>query len=131
MNSVYGLVTVYKKACQKVSAENAGLHHTTTQAKMYSFVQICKLPPFSLKRGYLLKHVIYISSLDPDVVSAEEFQEIILGHLEVENCLHLIKDRDSGEDKHVCGSDWGGVDGLVKHGVVVGAVVAEGRANVA
>ena len=49
----------------------------------------------------------YLSSLDPDKVSAEEFQNFILGHWEVENCLHLVKDRDYGEDKHVCGSDWG------------------------
>jgi predicted transposase YbfD/YdcC len=49
----------------------------------------------------------YASSLDPDVVSAEQFQEYILGHWEIENCLHMIKDRDCGEDKHVCGSDWG------------------------
>jgi len=49
----------------------------------------------------------YISSLDPDVVSAEQFQEYILGHWEIENCLHMIKDRDCGEDKHACSSDWG------------------------
>jgi hypothetical protein len=49
----------------------------------------------------------YISSLDPDEVSAEKFQEYILGHWEVENCLHLLKERDCGEDKHVCRSDWG------------------------
>jgi hypothetical protein len=49
----------------------------------------------------------YMSSLDPDVVSAAEFQRLILGHWEVENCLHLQKDKEYGEDKHVCGSDWG------------------------
>jgi len=49
----------------------------------------------------------YVSSLDPDKVSAQEFQSYILGHWEVENCLHMIKDRDCGEDKHVCRSDWG------------------------
>jgi len=49
----------------------------------------------------------FISSLDPDVVSAKKFQAFILGHWEVENCLHLLKDREGGEDKHVCGSDWG------------------------
>jgi len=49
----------------------------------------------------------YISSLDPDVVSAKEFQAYILGHWEVENCLHMLKDRDCGEDTHVCRSDWG------------------------
>ena len=49
----------------------------------------------------------FVSSLDPDKVSAQEFQSIILGHWEVENCLHLQKDRYYDEDKHVCGSDWG------------------------
>jgi hypothetical protein len=58
-------------------------------------------------RGSSFETRYYISSLDPDVVSAEQFQEYILGHWEIENCLHLIKDRDCGEDKHVCGSDWG------------------------
>jgi hypothetical protein len=49
----------------------------------------------------------YMSSLDPDKVSAREFQEIILGHWEIENCLHGQKDRFYGEDKHACGDDWG------------------------
>ena len=37
----------------------------------------------------------------PDVVSAKEFQAYILGHWDVENCLHLQKDRYYDEDKHV------------------------------
>ena len=49
----------------------------------------------------------YMSSLDPDKVSAAEFQELIQGHWEVENCLHWQKDRYFREDKHVCGSSWG------------------------
>ena len=49
----------------------------------------------------------FMSSLDPDKVSANEFQAYILGHWEVENCLHRIKDRDGGEDTHGCGSDGG------------------------
>jgi hypothetical protein len=49
----------------------------------------------------------FVSSLDPDEVSAKEFQVLILGHWEVENCLHMVKDRDCGEDKHVCDSAWG------------------------
>ena len=49
----------------------------------------------------------YASSLDPDVVSAEQFQDYILGHWGIENSLHMLKDRDCGEDKHVCKSDWG------------------------
>ena len=49
----------------------------------------------------------YISSLDPDEVSASEFQGYILGHWEVENCLHWQKDRYDDEDKHVVLRDWG------------------------
>ena len=50
----------------------------------------------------------YMSSLDPDTVSASQFQELILGHWEVENCLHLQKDRYFEEDKHVVkGNTWG------------------------
>ena len=49
----------------------------------------------------------YISSLDPDNVSPSQFQAFILGHWEIENCLHMLKDRDGGEDKHGCGADWG------------------------
>jgi hypothetical protein len=39
-------------------------------------------------------------------VSASEFQSYILGHWEVENCLHLQKDRYYGEEKHVVLRDW-------------------------
>ena len=56
------------------------------------------------KRGVSSETRYYISSLDPDVVSASEFQGYILGHWEIENCLHLQKDKEYGEDKHVCGS---------------------------
>jgi predicted transposase YbfD/YdcC len=49
----------------------------------------------------------YISSLDPDKVSAKEFQTYIVGHWEVEKCLHGVKDKEYAEDKHACGSDWG------------------------
>ena len=49
----------------------------------------------------------YFSSLDPDVVSASQVQDYILGHWEVENCLHLQKDRYFGEDKHRYNPDWG------------------------
>ena len=47
----------------------------------------------------------FVSSLNPDVVSAKEFQAYIRGHWEVENCLHMLKDRDGSEDKHACGAD--------------------------
>jgi hypothetical protein len=49
----------------------------------------------------------FMSSLDPDKVSAKEFQDIILRHWEVENCLHCMKDVDFREDKHVIRSGWG------------------------
>ena len=49
----------------------------------------------------------FISSLDPDEVSASEFQDYILGHWEVENCLHLPKDRYFEEDKHTVRTEWG------------------------
>jgi hypothetical protein len=51
----------------------------------------------------------YISSLDPDKVSAQEYQAYILGHWEIEHCLHGTKDKEYGEDKHVLGrgSAWG------------------------
>jgi hypothetical protein len=44
----------------------------------------------------------FMSSLDPDVVSASEFQGYILGHWDVES-LHWQKDRFYREDKHVLG----------------------------
>lgn len=43
----------------------------------------------------------FVSSLDPDLVSASEFQDLIRRHWEVENCLHWQKDRYFEEDKHV------------------------------
>ena len=59
------------------------------------------------KKGVSFETRYYMSSLDPDVVSAPEFQGTILGHWEIENCLHGQKDKEYGEDKHVCGSSWG------------------------
>jgi predicted transposase YbfD/YdcC len=56
----------------------------------------------------ILETRYFMSSLDPDKVSASEFQDLILGHWEVENCLHGQKDRFYDEDKHVLGRDsWG------------------------
>ena len=43
----------------------------------------------------------FVSSLDPKEVPASEFQDLIRRHWEVENCLHLQKDRYFEEDKHV------------------------------
>jgi len=51
----------------------------------------------------------YMSSLDPDTVSASEFQDFILRHWEIENCLHLQKDRYFEEDKHSVRTEWGKV----------------------
>ena len=45
----------------------------------------------------------FLSSLNPDEVSASTFQNIILRHWEVENCLHWQKDRYFEEDKHALG----------------------------
>jgi predicted transposase YbfD/YdcC len=60
-------------------------------------------------KGVSFETRYYISSLDPDKVSAQEFQAYILGHWEIENCLHGTKDKEYGEDKHVLGrnSAWG------------------------
>jgi predicted transposase YbfD/YdcC len=49
----------------------------------------------------------FVSSLDPDKVPASTFQEIILGHWEIENGLHMLKDREFSEDKHVALPEWG------------------------
>ena len=49
----------------------------------------------------------FVSSLDPDMVPASEFQDLIRRHWEVENCLHWQKDRYFEEDKHVLEPDIG------------------------
>jgi predicted transposase YbfD/YdcC len=50
----------------------------------------------------------FISSLNPDEVLPKEFEEYIRQHWEVENCLHLQKDKYYREDNHVLGPDsWG------------------------
>jgi predicted transposase YbfD/YdcC len=52
----------------------------------------------------------FISSLDPDKVSAKELQNYIQGHWDIENCLHGQKDKEYDEDKHVLGrNSWGEV----------------------
>jgi hypothetical protein len=51
-----------------------------------------KLPSFETR--------YFVSRLDPSAVSASEFQDYIQRHWEVENCLHLQKDRYFEEDKH-------------------------------
>jgi predicted transposase YbfD/YdcC len=42
----------------------------------------------------------FVSSLDPDSVTAAELQGYIRGHWQVENCLHFVKDRWWDEDRH-------------------------------
>jgi predicted transposase YbfD/YdcC len=50
----------------------------------------------------------YLSSLNPDEVLPKEFEAYIRQHWEVENCLHLQKDKYYREDNHVLGQDsWG------------------------
>jgi hypothetical protein len=61
----------------------------------------CQGKPPSFETRY------FISSLDPSKVTPSQFQDLILGHWEVENCLHLLKDRDFLEDKHVIDQEWG------------------------
>ena len=43
----------------------------------------------------------FVSSLDAKVVPPERFLELSCGHWQVENRLHLVKDRWWDEDKHV------------------------------
>jgi predicted transposase YbfD/YdcC len=62
------------------------------------------------QKGTSFETRFYMSSLDPDVVPASKFQDYILGHWEIENCLHGQKDKEYCEDKHVLGPDsWGEV----------------------
>jgi len=42
----------------------------------------------------------FISSLDASAVRAKRFLELATGHWQVENRLHLVKDRWWDEDKH-------------------------------
>ena len=42
----------------------------------------------------------FLSSLDPGTVTPEDLGRLIRGHWQVENCLHLVKDRWWDEDKH-------------------------------
>jgi predicted transposase YbfD/YdcC len=51
----------------------------------------------------------FVSSLNPDEVSPAQFQDLILGHWEIENCLHGQKDRFYDEDKHSVRTEWGKV----------------------
>jgi hypothetical protein len=48
----------------------------------------------------ILETRYFVSSLNPDDVSAAQFQDYILRHWEIENCLHLTKDCEFDEDKH-------------------------------
>ena len=53
---------------------------------------------------------------------------------EIENCLHLQKDKEYGEDRHVCGSSCvlgRGVVGVDKYGCVADEFIATSGANLA
>jgi predicted transposase YbfD/YdcC len=43
----------------------------------------------------------FVSSLDAQVVLPERFLELVQGHWQIENRLHLIKDRWWDDDRHV------------------------------
>lgn len=43
----------------------------------------------------------FVSSLDAQVVPPERFLELVQGHWQIENRLHLIKDRWWDDDRHV------------------------------
>jgi len=42
----------------------------------------------------------FISSIDPDTVTDNDLNRLVRSHWQVENCLHLVKDRWWDEDKH-------------------------------
>jgi len=42
----------------------------------------------------------FLSSLDPGTVTPEDLRRLVRGHWQVENCLHLVKDRWWDEDRH-------------------------------
>jgi predicted transposase YbfD/YdcC len=42
----------------------------------------------------------FLSSLDPDTVTDSDLARLVRGHWQVENSLHLVKDRWWDEDKH-------------------------------
>jgi predicted transposase YbfD/YdcC len=52
--------------------------------------------------GEVISHDVryFISSLDPDQVTAEELLRHVRGHWQVENGLHFLKDRWWDEDRH-------------------------------
>jgi len=42
----------------------------------------------------------FVSSLDPDQVTAADLLRFVRGHWSIENCLHFVKDRWWDEDRH-------------------------------
>lgn len=52
--------------------------------------------------GNILSHErrYYVTSLDPDKVSAGDLLRLIRGHWQIENSLHFVKDRWWDEDRH-------------------------------
>jgi predicted transposase YbfD/YdcC len=52
--------------------------------------------------GEIVSHDVryYITSLDPDQVSAADLLRYVRGHWQIENSLHFLKDRWWDEDRH-------------------------------
>lgn len=52
--------------------------------------------------GQIVSHDVryYITSLDPDQVSAADLLRYVRGHWQIENSLHFLKDRWWDEDRH-------------------------------
>lgn len=53
-------------------------------------------------QGETVSHDVryYVTSLDPDTVSAADLLRFIRGHWQIENGLHFLKDRWWDEDRH-------------------------------
>lgn len=52
--------------------------------------------------GDVVSHDVryFVTSLDPDQVTAEDLLRYVRGHWQVENSLHFLKDRWWDEDRH-------------------------------
>ena len=54
------------------------------------------------KNGKVVSHDVryYVTSLDPDQVTADDLLGLVRSHWQVENGLHFLKDRWWDEDRH-------------------------------
>lgn len=52
--------------------------------------------------GEVVSHDVryYVTSLDPDLVTADDLLRYVRGHWQIENNLHFLKDRWWDEDRH-------------------------------